>query len=64
MIDDRPAVFQVMTRAPLIRCQEPGPWTVAPALTHMNPGLRGRYRLQSPSSRSETSTIGKVIRMR
>src|SRR6516165_8827639 len=30
---------------------------------HMEPGLRGRYRVQSPKSRVETSTIGTVIRM-
>jgi Zn-dependent protease len=31
---------------------------------HMNPGLRGTYRLQSPNSRLDTSTMGRVIRMR
>src|SRR5262249_24019721 len=30
---------------------------------HMNPGLRGRYRVQSPNSRVDTSTIGNVMRM-
>ena len=29
----------------------------------MKPGFRGRYRLQSPKSRVDTSTIGKLIRM-
>src|SRR5215469_10720933 len=30
---------------------------------HMKPGFRGRYRVQSPKSCSDTSTIGNVIRM-
>src|ERR1700751_2367314 len=29
----------------------------------MKPGFRGRYRVQSPKSRVDSSTIGNVIRM-
>src|SRR5581483_5580979 len=34
----------------------------APA-AYMNPGLRGRYRVQSPKSRVDASTIGNAIRI-
>src|SRR4029077_12903988 len=30
---------------------------------HMKPGLRGRYRVQSPKSRVAISTIGSVMRI-
>jgi len=29
----------------------------------MKPGLRGRYRVQSPNSRVDSSTIGKAMRI-
>jgi hypothetical protein len=30
---------------------------------HMKPGLRGRYWVQSPNSRVDSSTIGKAMRI-
>jgi len=36
---------------------------IKPTRDHMKPGLRGRYRVQSPKSRVDTSTIGNVIRI-
>src|SRR6266516_3924668 len=44
-------------------CQVPAPAELAAKPDHIKPGLRGRYRVQSPNSRADTSTIGNVIRM-